>query len=203
MFTSSATATNLSEQHVGKVTGQAFHQIRELGSIRKVLDVESSKILVHGFISTRLDYCNALLFGLPHYLLQRLQYVQNAAARLIAQKRKYDHVTQIRKALHWLPIKHRIDFTVLVHACKAQHNLSPAYLSELITPYRPTRRLRSSCDEYRLVEHKTNIKHYGDNAFQNTAPKLWNELPMFIRQCESLATFKHYLKTYLFKKAYL
>ncbi len=69
-------------------------------------------------------YINALLFGLPHYLFQRLQYVQNAAARLIAQKRKYDHVTQIRKALHWLPIKHRIDFKVLVHAYKAQHNLS-------------------------------------------------------------------------------
>ncbi len=93
-ITPSATATNLgvtfdelmtSEQLVGKVTGQAFHQIRELGSIRKVL--------VHGFISCRLDYCNALLFGLPHYLLQRLQYVQNAAARLIVQKQMYDHVT--------------------------------------------------------------------------------------------------------------
>ncbi len=61
-----------SEQHVGKVTGQAFNQIRELGSISKVLDVESTKILVHGFISSRLDYCSALLFGLPHYLPQRL-----------------------------------------------------------------------------------------------------------------------------------
>ncbi len=146
--------------------------------------------------------------GLPHYLLQRLQYVQNAAARLIAQKRKYDHVTQqIRKVLHWLPMKHRIDFKVLVQAYKAQHNLSPAYLSELITPYRP-RRFRSSCDENRLVEHRTNINHYhlkicfGDRAFQNAAPKLLNELPMFIRQCESLAKFKHHLKTYLFKKTY-
>ncbi len=111
-----------------------------------------------------------LAFGLPHYQLQKLQYVQNAAARLIAQKRKYDHVTQTRKALHWLPLKHRIDFKVLVHAYKAQHNLSRAYLSELITPYRPTRRLRSSCDEYRLVEHSTNTKHYGDRAFQNAAP---------------------------------
>ncbi len=189
-----------SEQHVGKVTRQAFNQNRELGSIRKVLDVESTKILVYGFISSHLDYCNAFLFG--HYLLQRLQYVQKAAARLIAQKRKYHHVTQIRKALHWLPIKHRIDFKVSVNVYKAQHNLSPSYLSELITPYTPTRRLRSSCDEHRLVEHRTNIKHY-DCAFQNAAPKLWNDLPMFIRQCESLAKFKHHLKTYLFKKAYL
>ncbi len=88
-ITPSATATNLcvtfdeymtSEQHVGKVTGQAYYQIRELGSIRKVLDVESNKILVHGFISSCLDYCNALLFGLPNYLLQRLQYVHNACS---------------------------------------------------------------------------------------------------------------------------
>ncbi len=135
-ITPSATATNLSvtfdehmtsEQHVGKVTVQAFHQIREQGSIWKVLNVENTKILVHGFISSRLDNCNALLFGLPQYLLQRLQYVQKAAASLIAQKRKYDHVAQIRKVLHWLQIKHRIDFKVLVHAYKAQHNLSPAY----------------------------------------------------------------------------
>ncbi len=112
-------------------------------------------------------------FGHPHYLLQRLQYVQNAAARLIAEKGKYDHVTQIRKALHWLPIKHRIDFKVLVHAYKAQHNnLSPAYLSELITRYKLIRRLRSSCDEYSHVEHRTNIKHYGDRAFQNAAPQI-------------------------------
>ncbi len=69
------------------MTEQAFHQIRELGSIQKVLDVESTKILVHVFISSHLDYCNALLFGLPHYLLERVQYVQNIAASLIAQKR--------------------------------------------------------------------------------------------------------------------
>ncbi len=74
--------------------------------------------------------------------------------------------------MHWLPIKHRIDFQVSVHAYNAQHNLSPAYLSELITPYRPTRRLRSSCDEYHLVKNRTNIKHYGGRAFQNAAPKL-------------------------------
>ncbi len=160
-----------SEQHVCKETGQAFHQIRELGSIRKVLDVESTKILEHGFISSRLDYCNALIFGLPHYLLQRLQYVQNVAARFIAHKRKYDHVTQIRKDLYCLPIKHRIDFKVWVHAYKAQHNLSQPYLSELITSYRPIRRLRSSC-EYRLVEQRTNIKHYGDHAFQNAAHQI-------------------------------
>ena len=168
------------------------------GKIRKVLDVQNTKTLVHGFISSRLDYCNALLFELPHCLLQRLQYVQNAAARLIAQKRKYDHVTQIRKALHWLPIKHRIDFKVLVHAYKAQHNLSPAYLSELITPYRSPR--RSPCDEYWLVEFWTNTKHYGDRDFQNAVPKLWNELPMYIRQCESLAQFKRHFKTYLLKR---
>ncbi len=92
----SATATNLgvtfdehmtSEQHVRIMTVQAFDQIRELGSIMKVLDMESTKILVHSFISFCLDYCNALLFGHPHYLLQRLQYVQNAAVRLVTQIR--------------------------------------------------------------------------------------------------------------------
>ncbi len=121
-----------------------------------------SLILVYGFISSRLGYCTVLLFGLPHCLHQRLQYVQNAAARLIAQKQNHDHVTHIRRALQWLPVKQRINFKECVHAYNAQHNLAPAYISEQITPYKPTRRLRS-CDKYHLVEHRTKL--YGDQAF--------------------------------------
>ncbi len=99
-----------SKQHIDEVTGQAFNQIRELGSIRKVLDVGSTKILVHDFILSHLDYCNVLIFGFSHCLLQRPQYVHNAAARRIALKWKYGHITHIRMALHWLPVKQRIDF---------------------------------------------------------------------------------------------
>ena len=72
--------------HIGKVC----NNIRQ---IRKFLAVQSTKTLVHAFISSRLDYCNALLFGLPKYQLDRLQKVQNAADRVIFQIPKFDYIT--------------------------------------------------------------------------------------------------------------
>ena len=66
------------------------------------------KILVHAFISSKLDHCNSLLHGLPKYLLARLQAVQNAAARVVTLTPKHDHMTPILINLHWLPVKFRI-----------------------------------------------------------------------------------------------
>ena len=68
---------------VGKICSRAFRGLYNIRQIRKFLTVQSTKTLVHAFISSHLDYCNALLFGLPKYQLDRLQQVQNAAARVI------------------------------------------------------------------------------------------------------------------------
>ena len=190
-------------QQVKNITGSIFLQLRELHPIRKYLDENTAKILVHALITSRLDYCNALLYGIPTYMLQQLQYAQNAAARFISKTRKYDHVSHIRQELHWLPVRERIMFGILVHVYKSQHGLSPAYIAELIEPYIPSRGLRSATDKHLLVEHKTKTKSFGDRAFKNAGPKLWNTLPISIRQSESLGQFKCQLKTHYFKQAYM
>ena len=90
------------------------------------------------------EICNALLYSLPDYLIQRLQYVMNAAAKVITCKRKFDHVTPLLIDLHWLPVRQRIVFKILLYTFKALHGATPMYLIELISPYIPRRALRSA-----------------------------------------------------------
>ena len=93
--------------HVTAVCKSCFFQLRLLRLIRSCLTMDSAKTLVHAFISSRLDYCNSLLVGAADCIIRKLQ-VQNAAARLIAGTRKFDHITQILWDLHWLPVHQRI-----------------------------------------------------------------------------------------------
>ena len=97
--------------HIGKICSKAFRGLYNIRQIRKFLTVQSTKTLIHAFVSSHLDYCNALLFGLPKYQLDRLQKVQNAAARVIFQIAKFDHITPALIDLHWLPVTFRVQFS--------------------------------------------------------------------------------------------
>ena len=89
---------------------------------------------MHALVTFRVDHCNSLLYGLPDYLIQRLQYVMNAAAKVITCKRKFDHVTPLLIELHWLPVRQRIVFKILLYTFKALHGATPTYLTELVSP---------------------------------------------------------------------
>lgn len=89
--------------------------------------------LIHAFITSRLDFCNGLLYGLSKSQIVKLQHVQNAAARLAMNIGKYFHVTQALQYLHWMPVRARIQFKILILLFKAVHGLAPPYISNLIT----------------------------------------------------------------------
>ncbi len=108
-----------------------------------MLTVSDAEKLVHAFMTSRLDYCNALLGGCPASSINKLQIVQNAAARVLTRSRKYDYITPILQSLHWLPIKFRISYKIVLLAYKALNYLAPAYLTNLLSRYNPTRSLRS------------------------------------------------------------
>ena len=99
--------------HVRKVCSTAYYHLRNISSIRRSLTRESATSLVHAFVSSRVDYCNSLLSGISKSSLQKLQRVQNMAARLIVGLKKRDHITPTLKSLHWLPVEQRIMFKVL------------------------------------------------------------------------------------------
>ena len=157
--------------------------------------------MIHAFVSSKLDHCNSLLYGLPAYQLAKLQVLQNTAARVVSLTRKYDHITPVLESLHWLPVKFRIVFKVLLLVYKALNGMAPPYLSDMLR-YRSYSRSLKSASQKRLVVHRTSMKTYGDRAFSIAGPKLWNQLPLSIRELSSVDSFKKSLKTYLFRLAY-
>ena len=99
-------------KHVGAKIKGAFYALKNIARIRSYLSSETTKILVHALVISKIDNCNALLYDLPKNLTDQLQRVQNAAAWVIAGVGKREHVTPILEDLHWLPVELRIIFTV-------------------------------------------------------------------------------------------
>ena len=112
--------------------------------IRKFLSFDSAKTLVHAFITSKVDYCNSILYGQPKCVLQYFQRVLNCSARLIYSTSKFEHVTPLLLNLHWLPVDQRIIFKTALVTFKALHDAAPSYITELIRPCKPGRTLRSS-----------------------------------------------------------
>ena len=109
--------------------------------------------------------------------------------------------TPVLKELHWLPIKQRIVFKILLFTYKALKALAPQYISDFLVQYKPPRALRSFDKKLLQVPH-FKLKTYGGRSFSYIAPYLWNQLPDAIRQAPSVGTFKSNLKTYLFDQVF-
>ena len=157
--------------------------------------------LVSCFVLSRLDYCNSVLAGLPKSSLNKLQKVQNSAARLILNKSKREHITPLLVKLHWLPVHLRIDYKLAVFGFKFFEGTLPKYLSDSLKKYEPLRTLRSANDN-KLVVPVRYMKSFGERAFSSQVPRVWNKLPSVLKNCNSLVSFKKQLKTLLFKEAY-
>ena len=126
---------NLQEQ-IHKTCKSGFFHLYNIRRIRKYLSQESARTLVHAFIIGRIDYCNSLLFGLPSVHLLKLQRLQNAAAQLMPNVPRCSHTTPVLCSLHWLPVKFRLDFKILLLTFKGISALifghAPGYLIDLI-----------------------------------------------------------------------
>ena len=183
---------------MNSVCKSCFGQIRQIGHIRKYLTIDATKSLVNSLVTSRLDYCNALLSGVPKTTLNKLQNVQNTAARVVIKTSRYCHITPILKELHWLPVQYRTQYKILTHTYKALHEQSPVYIKELLQVYRPRRDLRSQNNPLILEVPRSRTVLFGDHSFAIIAPKLWNALPPGVRVCSTLCAFKQSLKTHFF-----
>ena len=179
----------------------ASFTIRKIGKLRRYLDQDSTEKLVHAFVTSRLDSCNAILYRLPDKELSKLQRIQNAAARVVTLSRKHDHITPVMRDLHWLPVRQRIIFKLMLLTFRSLCGSAPSYISELTTRYQPTRSLRSA-SQCLLKELSMHTSTYGDRRFAVCAPRLWNCLPLHVRNSATINHFKCRLKTYLFSQTY-
>ena len=155
------------EQQVNAVCRSSYGQLRKIGRIRRYLSSEASKSLVNGLVTSRMDYCNALLHGLPNALIDKLQRVQNTAARIITRTPRHSHITPVLRELHWLPIQYRIQYKILVHTYNALNDRSPLYITDMLNIYRPSRTLRSQ-NTLTLVTPRIKTAKYGQRCYKHT-----------------------------------
>ena len=186
---------------VHAVCKSAFYQLRNIARIRCYLTNSAAKTMVHALVMSRLDYGNALCYGMSKGNMEKLQRVQNAAARLVTRKRRSAHITPILFDLHWLPIEYRVMFKILVQVFRALNGQAPVYMCDMLHQYKPQRTLRST-DQSLLQVPKTRKRNFGDRAFSCAAPTLWNSLPADIKSAQTLVIFRKKVKTHCFRLAF-
>ena len=185
-------------KHVSMLCKSLGFQIRCISGVRKFLDEDSLRTLIAALFTSRLDYANALLANAPRYEIDRLQRLQNSAARLITRSSRYDHITPVLFGLHWLPVAFRVKFKVALMTFKAINRLAPPYIAELIQLKRPVRNLRSASDATMLQTVRTRTVNFGDRRFSVAAPTIWNALRTNIRSSPDVKVFKRLLKSHYF-----
>ena len=187
------------DSHISDLCRGLYLQLRRLGQIRPYVSTDSAKTLAVAMILLRIDYYIALLGGLPEDKIARLQRVKNCAACLVMRKSKRDSASALLRSLHWLPVKARIEFKIasLCHQCINNSSI-PTYLSGLISAYVPQRALRSA-DSSLLTVPRFLLQSCGMRAFSVYGPRVWNSLPLKLRQTACYNTFKKNLKTHYFQ----
>ena len=165
--------------------------ISDLSRIRRFLTSDDLRSLVQAVITSRIDNCNSLFYGIQESELIRLQRLQNSCARLIYGRRKYDHVSDLFHELHWLPIRQRIVFKLLLFVFKIFNGIAPSYLKTCVTIID---------NNLRILKIPRSLSSYGDRAFSNAAPRLWNALPLDLRTSETVDYFKAHVKHLLFSE---
>ena len=186
-------------EHFVNISKAVYLEIKRLKHMSKYVNQSALKTLAASFILSRFDYCNSLFKNLCKYQLDKLQKLQNFAAKVVLGRSLYEHVTPCLIELHWLPISYRIDYKIGLLVFKCLNGLAPSYLSDLIQLYVPSRNLRSA-NQFTLKVFNTKFKTLGDRSFSYTAPRVWNALPFELRTEKSISVFKKKLKTFYFKE---
>ena len=159
--------------------------------------------LVSAFVLSRLDYCNAILAGLPKSTIAPLERVQNAAARPVTRLEPCDHVRNALRSLHWLPIQERITYWLCLLMHLVHNNRARSYLADSVTAtanLSHRTRLRSATS-LRYEQPRTRLK-LGERSFAFAGPAAWNSLPSSVQELSDTASFKRHLKTDLFQRCY-
>ena len=190
------------QEHINKTCRAAYFHIHNIRHIRKFLTKKATETLVHAFVIGRIDYCNSLLYGLPSVYVDKLQRLQNSAARLITHTPRFHHITEVLKSLHWLPVKFRILFKIAILTFKVLHGRSPDYLKELVTLKDNSRYNFRSHNGLLEIPRIKSKKTLGDRSFSIAAPTIWNKLPEDIRNESNFNSFKSLLRLVFFSIAY-
>ena len=194
-------------KHVSYIRQYCIGKLKSWKRISTFLDEDSRLLIVKQILLSKIDYSNALLVGLPNYVIQDLQYLINSALRFVYNVKYREHITPSIMKSHILPVEYRIDFKVCLLVFNCLHNLAPSYLQDLLQWNQPIRSNdytsnipRRSQDPFLLIIPVDfgNKTRYRWRSFSHYAPKCWNKLSYDIRSSETKDVFKTKLKTHFF-----
>ena len=186
------------DAHIKYLCCILFCQLRRIGKICSLLSTDAANKLAVSLILSRLDCCNSLLTGIPDNKLNKLQRIQNHAARLVLRKSWHASASGLLRTLHWLPVKARTQYKIacLCFQCIYQNSMPP-YISDLLRPYCPSRMLHS-LDTSLLTVPRLSLETFGKRSFSVFGPTVWNSLPLSLRKTQCFTAFQTKLKTHLF-----
>ena len=179
--------------HISSVCKSSYYSIKALRHIRPVLTLDMARAVAASLTQTHLDFANPVLLGISSSNINKRQRVQNCLARVVLLDQSSP---SLLSQLHWLPLPKRIDFKIATLTYQSVTFGQPTYLSSLLTPYQPHRSL-CSVSQNLLTVPRCNSS-FGQRSFSYSAPRIWNDLPLAVRQSPSLDSFKCNLKTYYF-----
>ena len=191
------------DRHVSIVSASSFYWLRQLQRSRHSLDTESAATVVHSFVASRIDYCNAVLASTLKATTNKLQWVLNAAARVVSGTHKFDRGLSrlLHTELHWLDVPEWVVYKLGVMVFNCLHGQAPQYLVELcqpVTGVASRQHLRSATQRLLVVPHHQ-LSSYGRRAFCVAGPSVWNSLPDSLRNpIIGENSFRQSRKTFLF-----
>ena len=184
--------------HINKLTSQLYLLLHGICSIRSHIDEDTAKIIIQALIMSRLDYCNSAVLGSAEYQLDKCQQIQNMACRVVRELKKYDHISDHLKSLHWLKIRERTAYKVAMLVFKCKVGTSASYLIDLINTSNPDKCLLRSSMSNDIVPVFCKTSTAMKGSFASGGPRIWNSLAAHLKTPKSLDTFKQGLKTHLF-----
>lgn len=184
------------ETQINKVCASSFAHLRIIGKLRRALSKESRKLLVHALVLSRIDFCAPLYYGISDKLMSRLQMIMNVAMRLIVGLKKSDHIRHHHREHGWLPIDNHILYRSACLVFSVSHSSAPLYLHHHLQPQRVlSTHLRSQ--DQQLVNVPRHRTEMGSRAFRISAPRIWNNIPLCIREASSVSAFRANFKRHL------
>ena len=191
------------KQFVAKKVQACNFKLRNLSFIKDGLTFKTKILMVTNLILSNLDYCNSVLAGVPKKLIKPLQLILNRATRFIFNLTRRTHIKPFLKKLHFLPIQFRINFKLCLLAFKIYHGTAPEYLIMKFIKYIPTTtinlRIGPGRDTYMF---QNNFPPHKKSTICDQIKQEWNSLPLYIRQINTINTFKSQLKAHFFTEAF-
>ena len=180
--------------HINKMNSNIYITLKKVAHIRDLLTKEATKTVVQTLVMSKLDYCSIVLLGTPQYNIEKLQRLQNMACRIVKRLRKYDHVCEALKDLHWLPIHECIVFKTCMNMYKCITSSAPLYLQELVITKHNRKLCSSSSKKVPVNRYRTSMVQ--NSSFSSMGARLWNSLLYHLLCAESIELFKSGLKTF-------